>query len=85
MSSSWRNRSVGSELTLGLIPCRTSPRSSACLRMVATADTGQRVTRPPAQPGTGKKARKARARLEALQAEAAAEAGHSRSRHLRGT
>jgi len=36
---------------------------------------GQRVTRPPARPGTGKKARKARARLEALQAGAAAEAG----------
>ncbi len=35
---------------------------------------GQRVTRPPAAPGAGKKARKARARLEALQAEAAAEA-----------
>ena len=32
---------------------------------------GQRVTRPPARPGTGKKARKARARLEALQAAAA--------------
>ena len=36
---------------------------------------GQRVGRPPARPGTGKKARKARARLEALQAGAAAEAG----------
>ena len=36
---------------------------------------GQRVTRPPVRPGTGKKARKARARLEALQARAAAEAG----------
>ena len=35
---------------------------------------GQRVTRPPIRPGTGKKARKARARLDALQAEAAAEA-----------
>lgn len=35
---------------------------------------GQRVTRPPARPGTGKKARRARARLEALQARAAAEA-----------
>jgi transposase len=35
---------------------------------------GQRVTRPPARPGTGKKARTARARLEALQAAAAAEA-----------
>ena len=35
---------------------------------------GQRVTRA-ARPGTGKKARKARARLEALQAGAAAEAG----------
>jgi len=35
---------------------------------------GQRVTRPPARPGTGKKARKARAGLEALQARAAAEA-----------
>jgi transposase len=34
---------------------------------------GQRLSRPPAQPGTGKKARKARARLEALQAAAAAE------------
>ena len=34
---------------------------------------GQRVTRPPARPGTGKKARRARARLEALQAAAAAE------------
>jgi transposase len=33
--------------------------------------------RPPARPGTGKKARKARARLEALQAQAAAEAGHA--------
>jgi transposase len=36
---------------------------------------GERVTRPPARPGTGKKARKARARLEALQAAAGAEAG----------
>jgi transposase len=35
---------------------------------------GQRVTRPPATPGTGKKARKARARLAELQAAAAAEA-----------
>jgi transposase len=35
---------------------------------------GQRVTRPPAAPGTGKKARKARARLAELQAAAAAEA-----------
>ena len=35
---------------------------------------GQQVTRPPVAPGTGKKARKARARLEALQAGAAAEA-----------
>ena len=33
--------------------------------------SGQRVTRPPARPGTGKKARKARARLEELQAAAA--------------
>jgi transposase len=41
----------------------------------ARRDAGQRVTRPPARPGTGKKARKARARLEALQAQAAAEAG----------
>ena len=38
---------------------------------------GQRVTRPPAIPGTGKKARQARARLEARQAEAAAEAGQA--------
>jgi transposase len=38
---------------------------------------GQRVTRPPAAPGTGKKARSARARLEALQAAAAAEAGQA--------
>jgi hypothetical protein len=35
---------------------------------------GQRVTRPPAAPGTGKKARRARARLAELQAAAAAEA-----------
>jgi transposase len=35
---------------------------------------GQRVTRPPAAPGTDKKARKARARLAELQAAAAAEA-----------
>jgi hypothetical protein len=35
---------------------------------------GQRVTRPPVRPGTGKKARRARARLAELQAEAAAEA-----------
>jgi transposase len=35
---------------------------------------GQRVTRPPAAPGAGKKARKARARLAELQAAAAAEA-----------
>jgi transposase len=41
----------------------------------ARRDGGQRVTRPPARPGTGKKARKARARLEALQAAAAAGAG----------
>jgi transposase len=33
---------------------------------------GQRVTRPPARPGTGKKARRARALLEAAQARAAA-------------
>jgi transposase len=38
---------------------------------------GQRVARPPAVPGTGKKARKARVRLEARQAEAAAEAGQA--------
>jgi transposase len=38
---------------------------------------GKLVTRPPARPGTGKKARKARARLEALQARAAAEAGQA--------
>jgi len=38
---------------------------------------GQRVTRPPVRPGTGKKARQARARLEALRAEAAAEAGQA--------
>jgi transposase len=36
---------------------------------------GQRVTRPPAAPGAGKKSRKARARLEALRA--AAEAGQA--------
>jgi transposase len=35
---------------------------------------GERLRRPPARPGTGKKARKARARLEELQAAAAAEA-----------
>jgi transposase len=35
---------------------------------------GQRVTRPPVPPGTGRKARRARAGLEALQARAAAEA-----------
>jgi transposase len=38
---------------------------------------GERAGRPPARPGTGKKARKARARLEALQAQAAAEAGQA--------
>ena len=38
---------------------------------------GCRAGRPPARPGTGKKARKARARLEALQAQAAAEAGQA--------
>jgi len=37
----------------------------------ARRDAGQRVTRPPARPGTGKYARKARARLESLQARAA--------------
>jgi transposase len=36
---------------------------------------GQRVARPPVRPGTGKRARKARARLEAARARAAAEAG----------
>jgi transposase len=41
----------------------------------ARRDAGQRVTRPPARPGAGKYARRARARLEALQARAAAEAG----------
>jgi len=41
----------------------------------ARRDAGQRVTRPPARPGAGKHARRARARLEALQAQAAAEAG----------
>jgi len=35
---------------------------------------GQRLSRPPAVPGTGKKARRARARLQELQARAAAEA-----------
>jgi hypothetical protein len=40
----------------------------------ARQDAGQRVTRPPARPGTGKKARKARTRLDALQAQAAAAA-----------
>jgi transposase len=49
---------------------------------------GQRVTRPPARPGTGKKARQARARLEALQAAAAAagqreEAGDGKARPRR--
>jgi hypothetical protein len=38
---------------------------------------GQRVTRPPVRPGTGKKARQARARLEALQAEAAEAEGQA--------
>ena len=38
---------------------------------------GDRAGRPPARPGTGKRARKARARLEALQAQAAAEAGQA--------
>ena len=38
---------------------------------------GCRAGRPPARPGTGKRARKARARLEALQAQAAAEAGQA--------
>jgi transposase len=38
---------------------------------------GQVPGRRPLQPGTGKKARQARARLEALQAEAAAEAGQA--------
>lgn len=37
----------------------------------ARRDAGQRVTRPPARPGTGKYARRARARLEELQARAA--------------
>jgi transposase len=41
----------------------------------ARRDAGQRVTRPPARPGAGKYARRARARLEALQARAAAAAG----------
>jgi hypothetical protein len=36
---------------------------------------GQRVTRPPLQPGTGAEVRQARARLEELRAAAAAEAG----------
>jgi hypothetical protein len=36
---------------------------------------GQQVTRPPVRPGTGKQARKARARLDALQDQAAAQAG----------
>ena len=40
----------------------------------ARRDAGQRVTRPPARPGAGKHARKARARLGALQAEAEREA-----------
>ena len=40
----------------------------------ARRDAGQRVTRPPARPGAGKYARKARARLADLQAQAAAEA-----------
>jgi hypothetical protein len=38
---------------------------------LARKAAGQRVTRPPAAPGTGKKARKARARLQDLQARAA--------------
>jgi transposase len=38
---------------------------------------GKLVTRPPARPGAGKKARRARARLETLQAQAAAEAGQA--------
>jgi transposase len=37
----------------------------------ARRDAGQRVTRPPARPGAGKYARRARARLEELQARAA--------------
>ena len=53
----------------------------------ARRDAGQRVTRPPARPGTGKKARKARARLEALQAAAGAvqeePAGDGKSRPRR--
>lgn len=43
---------------------------------------GQRLCRPPARPGTGKRARRARARLEALQAQAtagpAADAGNGK-------
>jgi transposase len=37
----------------------------------ARRDAGERVTRPPVRPGAGKYARRARARLEALQAQAA--------------
>jgi len=42
---------------------------------------GQRVTRPPAAPGTGKKARKTRARLAELQAQAEAAAGGDGKKH----
>jgi transposase len=46
---------------------------------------GQRLSRPPAVPGTGKKARRARARLQELQARAAAEAEAGQDAGGRGT
>ena len=53
------------------------PRQTTLADWQARHAAGQRLSRPPARPGTGKKARKARARLEALQAQAAAEAGQA--------
>lgn len=46
---------------------------------------GQRLSRPPAVPGTGKKARRARARLQELQARDAAEAEAGQDAAGRGT
>ena len=53
----------------------TAAEEAALAGWQARRAAGQRVARPPVRPGTGKKARKARARLDELQAAAAEAAG----------
>jgi transposase len=66
----------------------TAAEQAAFAGWQARRAAGQRVARPPAEPGTGRKARKARAQLEAVQARAEqAQAGGAgtpaRRRHIK--